>query len=145
MPPFVSSLPPYNPLIEIYQYTPFPPSQHQGFSDYTRSPSRRRPMTSAEAIGNGETVTQAVSGVCGRRSGLVDLSSVRRSGRLLSITHVGTYRVVVTYPPDRRTGVVLNLRFVIALSRYTHIPSALACEGEHASLADRNCRSVHIA
>ena len=46
-----------------------------------------------------------------RRSGWIDLARTkRRSGRLLSITHLGTYRVVLRQPPNRRTGVALNLR-----------------------------------
>ena len=54
---------------------------------------------------------------CVRRSGWIDLARTkRRSGRLLSITHLGTYRVVLTQPPNRRTGVVLNLRYVITVT-----------------------------
>ena len=53
-----------------------------------------------------------------RRSGWIDLSRTRRrAGRLLSITHIGTYRVVLTQPHDRRTGVVLNLRYVMTVTR----------------------------
>ena len=39
----------YNPLIEVYPYTPFPPSQPQGFSDYTLEPSGWTPPTRADA------------------------------------------------------------------------------------------------
>eukprot|EP00966_Prymnesium_polylepis_P163731 3784905-Prymnesium_polylepis.1 len=36
--PYASSLQLCNPLIEIYPYTPFPPSLPQGFSDYSSEP-----------------------------------------------------------------------------------------------------------
>eukprot|EP00966_Prymnesium_polylepis_P172592 3991508-Prymnesium_polylepis.3 len=43
--PYASSLQLCNPFIEIYPYTPFPPSQPQGFSDYTSEPSGWTPPT----------------------------------------------------------------------------------------------------
>jgi hypothetical protein len=52
-----------------------------------------------------------------RRSGWIDLAATkRRSGRIVSITHFGTYRVVLTHPSDRRTGVVINLSYVITVT-----------------------------
>ena len=58
-----------------------------------------------------------IIGACVWRSGWIDLARTkRRSGRLLSITHLGTYRVVLTQLPDRRTGVVRNLRYVITVT-----------------------------
>jgi hypothetical protein len=54
---------------------------------------------------------------CLEKCGWIDLARTqRRVGRLLSITHLGTYRVVLTQPPNRRTGVVLNLRYVITVT-----------------------------
>jgi hypothetical protein len=51
------------------------------------------------------------------RSGWMDLASTkRRSGRLLSVTHLSTYHVVLRRPPDRRTDVVLSLRYVITVT-----------------------------
>jgi hypothetical protein len=59
-----------------------------------------------------------ILGACVRRSGWIDLAATkRRSDRLLSITHFGTYRAVLTHPSDRRTGVVINLSYVITLTR----------------------------
>eukprot|EP00966_Prymnesium_polylepis_P202835 4699308-Prymnesium_polylepis.1 len=46
---YASSLQPCNPLIEIYPYTPFPPSQPKGFSYYTSEPSGWTPPTRADA------------------------------------------------------------------------------------------------
>ena len=54
---------------------------------------------------------------CVRRSGWIDLARIkRRRGRLMSITHLVTYRAVLTQPPDRRAGVVLNLRYVMTVT-----------------------------
>ena len=47
----------------------------------------------------------------------IDIAPIkRRSGRLLGITHVGTYHEVIAQPLDRRTGVVVNLRYVITVT-----------------------------
>ena len=68
-------------------------------------------------VSNGQTVTRATPGKCDPTSGLVHLARTqRRSGRLLSITHIGTYRAVLRQPPNRRTDVVLNLRYVITVT-----------------------------
>ena len=48
----------------------------------------------------------------------IDLASVlRRSGRVVSITHVGRYHVVPIQPPDRRGDVVHRLRNVNTATR----------------------------
>ena len=53
----------------------------------------------------------------GRRSGWIDLSRTnRRYGRLLCITHLGTYHPMIKQPSDLRTGVALNLRNVITVT-----------------------------
>ena len=44
-------------------------------------------------------------------------SVIRRAHRVLTSTHLGTYRVVLAQPHDRRTGVVLNLSYVITVTR----------------------------
>ena len=40
----------------------------------------------------------------------IDIASIlRRADRVLTITHLGWYHVVLTYPPDRRTGIVYRV------------------------------------
>ena len=58
-----------------------------------------------------QTVTNASFGASGTLS--IDLPPIRRrAGRLMSITYVGRYHVVLMQPPDGRVGTVRRVRYV---------------------------------
>ena len=61
-------------------------------------------------VGNVKTVTRSVFGPGGHRERYIDIASIlRRSDRVLTITHLGWYHEVLRHPPDRQTGIVYRV------------------------------------
>ena len=73
-----------------------------------------------------------IPGACVRRRGCIDIAPTkRRSGRLLGITHVGTYRVVLTHPHDIRVNVAVNI--FASLPLHAHLWCMCSCRHQVAA------------